>query len=925
MAHNLSILQWNICSYKSKNSFLQSIVRARSIDVVMLQETLTMGSVCFSGYHAFTTPNLDGARGLMTLVKEAIPCSLIANPPHCGDGVESLAVEIQLPGGSIKIYNIYSKPLCESLDLNQVCATAAQDRVIIGGDFNAHMAMLNPRKRPNAAGIHIAEVLETFPEIALLNTKEPTHVKGGVLDLTFATATMVERIRWCVDDTVTSDHYGIVTTLMDAGPAQRPHHIPKWKTDKANWFAFQEGLARCLKDNEPNNNNENVDVLEARLIQAINQAASQTIPKTRPWSRTHKDAWYYNDEIKEVNHRVNMCRKNFRRQRSPDNLALLREAVVDAKETANRVRQEKWLEWCQSFGHQTSLTELWKRVRQATSRQAPKCTHHDPQSEANRLVLEFSARTSTNNLPPMMREKQQNLNPERLALIRDKALEADEADALFSLRELRKSYKSSSGSAPGSDGISHPIISHLGLAGELAFLQVINKSWQTATVPQSWKQATIVPIPKPKEPGKYRPISLLSCLGKTAEKMVLNRLRWKTGPPHEHLHGFTRGKSTAHSISTLLSTICTSPAVVVFLDLEKAFELASPLAIQETLIHKGVKGRLLAWIADYFKNRSANVRFQGHLSQHMPLENGTPQGGVLSPALFNTLMSNILDIHLPEGCKIISYADDLAIIASGNHCLTRAQRCLNLVSEECCRTGLKISAAKSKAMALRTNVRNKKLTIQGMDLEWVKDYLYLGVWIGHTLTFKKEIQYLLDRTKERLSVMKVMTGRHIGAGHKVLRSFYVHAVRPIIDYASVALIASSTTLKEKLETIQNEAARIILGAPKWTKVINLLMEADLPSMDTRIDLMATQFLSKVLQAPRNSYLRQRVLRRLQDYQLFADKSWLTHTDRVLILFQLKESMLAKGMDSPHGCDHGSPDTRVPKGGTSHSHRFKSNY
>ena len=104
--------------------------------------------------------------------------------------------------------------------------------------------------------------------------------------------------------------------------------------------------------------------------------------------------------------------------------------------------------------------------------------------------------------------------------------------------------------------------------------------------------------------------------------------------------------------------------------------------------------------------------------------------------------------------------------------------------------------------------------------------------------------------------MKVITGRHIGAGHKVLRSFYVHAVRPIIDYASVALIASSTTLKEKLETIQNEAARIILGAPKWTKVINLLMETDLPSVDTRIDLMAAQFLSKVLQAPTNSYLRQ---------------------------------------------------------------------
>ncbi|XP_069991985.1 uncharacterized protein [Penaeus vannamei] len=116
------------------------------------------------------------------------------------------------------------------------------------------------------------------------------------------------------------------------------------------------------------------------------------------------------------------------------------------------------------------------------------------------------------------------------------------------------------------------------------------------------------------------------------------------GPPHEHLHEFTRGRSTANSISILLSSICTTPSVVVFLDLNKAFELASPLAIQETLIHMGVKDRI------------ANVRFQGHFSQQKPLENGTPQGGVLSPALFNTLMSNILNIHLPEGCKIISYA-----------------------------------------------------------------------------------------------------------------------------------------------------------------------------------------------------------------------------------------------------------------------------
>lgn len=74
------------------------------------------------------------------------------------------------------------------------------------------------------AGYRIAYVLEIFPEIALLDTQEPMHEKGGVLDVTFPTATMVKRIRWCGDKTFTNDHFGIVTTILDA---QRPQHNPR--------------------------------------------------------------------------------------------------------------------------------------------------------------------------------------------------------------------------------------------------------------------------------------------------------------------------------------------------------------------------------------------------------------------------------------------------------------------------------------------------------------------------------------------------------------------------------------------------------------------------------------------------------------------------------------------------------------------------
>lgn len=59
--------------------------------------------------------------------------------------------------------------------------------------------------------------LISFPEIALLNTHELTHVKVRVLDLTFVTVALVEGIRWCVDETVTSDHCSTVITAGTGG------------------------------------------------------------------------------------------------------------------------------------------------------------------------------------------------------------------------------------------------------------------------------------------------------------------------------------------------------------------------------------------------------------------------------------------------------------------------------------------------------------------------------------------------------------------------------------------------------------------------------------------------------------------------------------------------------------------------------------
>ncbi|XP_068236906.1 uncharacterized protein [Palaemon carinicauda] len=58
-----------------------------------------------------------------------------------------------------------------------------------------------------------------------------------------------------------------------------------------------------------------------------------------------------------------------------------------------------------------------------------------------------------------------------------------------------------------------------------------------------------------------------------------------------------------------MATFNGKSALVVFLDLEKAYELASSDAILTSLVIKGIRGHLLAWTQKYTQNREATVTF----------------------------------------------------------------------------------------------------------------------------------------------------------------------------------------------------------------------------------------------------------------------------------------------------------------------------
>ncbi|GFR72981.1 Non-LTR (Long terminal repeat) retrotransposon and domain-containing protein [Elysia marginata] len=95
------------------------------------------------------------------------------------------------------------------------------------------------------------------------------------------------------------------------------------------------------------------------------------------------------------------------------------------------------------------------------------------------------------------------------------------------------------------------MIQHLGKNLEKKLLQLYNATWTTGNIPQIWKEAIMIPIYKQgkdkKKPESYRPVSLLSCLGKTMESMVNTRTTWyleKNSILIEEQAGFRRGRLT---------------------------------------------------------------------------------------------------------------------------------------------------------------------------------------------------------------------------------------------------------------------------------------------------------------------------------------------------------------------------------------------
>ena len=146
-----------------------------------------------------------------------------------------------------------------------------------------------------------------------------------------------------------------------------------------------------------------------------------------------------------------------------------------------------------------------------TDQLAPK--HPNPQQESNRILSGFVERAASTQLP----DGAPPCDVEKLAAaLRQQSW----ADRPIQASEISAVLKKAKQGAPGEDCISYEIMKNVLQPYLSSLAELYSKSLMSGTLPDCWKIATIVPIPK-KDKGAYRPISLLPIQSKIMEKIML--------------------------------------------------------------------------------------------------------------------------------------------------------------------------------------------------------------------------------------------------------------------------------------------------------------------------------------------------------------------------------------------------------------------
>ena len=877
---NFSVSYNNVLSINSHYTSIVSFLDTEKPTVLFLAETLQKKHTNLHNryIHHYIHPT-PTTRGMSISILKSTPFILLEGPPSHN---EYIAAEVHVNNTPITLLGVYVRPT-SYLDSNLVHHFSQHPNLIILGDLNCKIDAFGGT-HTDTYGDHILDLMTDY-NLTCLNDGSPTyhnvaHNSDNCLDYILC-SDQIHPFHPRFDNqwlALPSDHSTITCSLNLLHRKAPPRkYTYSWK--HCDTPTFQDTLDNHLPPVPEIHTQEDIDQLCHNIINSYISATDETIPvkqmnRNQQWQLTPP----IKSQIKAV--RKKKTEMNKFKKIHKYTCPILQTEYTDLKEELKSlISHERDISWnnhihtinttkdmkckhgivkrlCGLLPATDNISTLRQGNHQAIhpSEQAQlfednlketcTITYDDPATEEE---VHRTIRQHTPSLHPLVHSSQTNQEPH----------------AFTSEEEIQHLLSQTPRKAQGPDHISHNMLRHSTPKAASLITILFNFMFLFGYIPQILKTATTVMIykgtPKPKsDPNSYRPISLLSHIGKMYDKLLSRNLHAHMNPAWSSCQsGYLPGRSTTDQLMRITQDAYSaiyskSYSILVSLDCSKAFDRVWHAALLKKLLQYNIPANLLRNLASYLKDRYIQVRVQEFLSHGFTPEAGTPQGGVLSAILFIVYINSLQDVI--QHSRLGQYADDISLwIVSTLRDLAancrRLQEDINRTIQYLQRLKIQVNPTKTTAICFKHQAIHQPpiyLQVNNQPIPLSPTATILGFTFDqHIYTRKTHIQDCIRRSTARLNLLRRLMYRHRNqASPATFTKLYKSYIRPKLTYAAPLLTTMCTTRQKKLSTVQNHALRSALRVNTRCSNDRIHAATEIPTLAQHIEHLASNYTTK---------------------------------------------------------------------------------
>ena len=342
------------------------------------------------------------------------------------------------------------------------------------------------------------------------------------------------------------------------------------------------------------------------------------------------------------------------------------------------------------------------------------------------------------------------------------------------------------------------------------YTKLFNIIFDTALLPDSWTIGVIKPIYKkgdPILPENYRPITLLSCLGKLFTSVINNRLK-KYSEKYNIIEqvqaGFRQNHSTSDNLFIIKSLIDIAKANKLklfscFIDFKQAFDTVWRSGLWHKLSDCNINGKCLAVIQSIYKNVKSKVATEEGATIYFPCLTGVRQGENLSPFLFSIFLNdlnhflmsknlngttcefNSQDIYIYLKTMVLLYADDTVLFSDSE---TDMQQALNIFHSYCKTWKLTVNVEKTNIVVFSSGrQKDYRFKLNGLDIEVKNEYKYLGIIFTRGGGFIRAKTHIAEQANKALFALHKKI-RHLSLPLDLQLELFDKTIKPILLYGA---------------------------------------------------------------------------------------------------------------------------------------------